>query len=328
MKDPEDGGSRIGIVFNGSPLFTGGPNSGESAIRRWIIENDWLEAIVGLPENLFYNTGIHTYIWVVSNQKPESRKGKVQLINARDQYKEMKKNLGEKSHKLTPENIEKVTSLFGNLSSNGRSKIVPNEELGYRRIIIDRPLRQRFQAKPDRIEDLDEERAFKNREKKKQEKIKEALTNLPSDRVWMDREEFRESLNNVFSKNQIDVSDSVVGNIENVLGESDPEAEICRNNKGEPEYDLNLRNKERVPLTEDPYEYFEREVEPYVQNAWINEESKRFDGKDGELGIVGYEINFNKFFYEYQPPRELDEIDRDIRKLEEEIDKTLQEVMN
>jgi type I restriction enzyme M protein len=156
MKDPDDGGSRIGIVFNGSPLFTGGPNSGESAIRRWIIENDWLEAIIGLPERLFYNTDIHTYIWVVSNRKPEQREGKVQLVDARDQYAEMKKNLGDKSHKLTNKHINEITSVFGDFQGSKRSEIVSNDEFGYRRIVIDRPLRLAFEADSDRIDLLDE----------------------------------------------------------------------------------------------------------------------------------------------------------------------------
>jgi len=129
MKDPEDGGSRIGIVFNGSPLFTGGPTSGESVIRRWIIENDWLEAIVGLPENLFYNTGIHTYIWILSSRKPDSREGKIQLINAQDMYQEMDESLGEKRHKLSKGHINEITQLFGDLEANGRSKILDKKAL-------------------------------------------------------------------------------------------------------------------------------------------------------------------------------------------------------
>lgn len=319
MKTQEEGGSRIAIVFNGSPLFTGGPNSGESSIRRWIIENDWLEAIVGLPERLFYNTGIHTYIWILSNDKPKHRENKIQLIDATDLYEEMNRNLGEKSHRLNDEHIEEITRLFGDLSANGRSKVVSTEEFGYRRIVIDRPLRMNFEATEDRIGRLDDERAFTNRSAEKQNAIKEALFELPDNQVWKDNIEFREALNNIFEERGIDVSDSVIGNIENALGERDPEAEICRSKSGDPEHDTDLREYAKIPLGVDPHKYFEEEIEPHVPDAWINEESKRYDDKDGELGIVGYEINFNRHFYDYESPRPLSEINSDIEEVEQKI---------
>jgi type I restriction enzyme M protein len=327
MKPQDQGGSRIAIVFNGSPLFSGGPNSGESAIRRWIIENDWLEAIVGLPDKLFYNTDIHTYIWILSNNKSTEREGKVQLIDARDLYESMRKNLGDKSNKLNNEHISKITSIFGEFENGDRSKIVANEEFGYRRIVIDRPLRLSFSVSPEKIDLLDEERAFSNREEEKQEAIKDALGNLSQENAWKDRKSFHDDLERVFDNAGISVTKSVIGNIENVLGERDSDAEICRDSKGEPEYDLDLRSNERIPLGEDPYEYFEREVEPHVPNAWINEESKRYDDKDGELGIVGYEINFERQFYQYEPPRSLEEIDQDIEEIEDEIVELLEEVV-
>jgi len=328
MKSSEKGGSRIAIVFNGSPLFTGGPNSGESAIRRWIIENDWLEAIVGLPENLFYNTGIHTYIWVLSTDKPEPRKGKIQLINARDLYEELNRNLGDKSHKLTKEHIGEVSNIFGDLEANGRSKIVSNEEFGYRRIVIDRALRMSFKATNNRIESLDEERAFTNRDKAIQKDVKRALKTLNSEKVWQDRDEFIGEVKSCFEQNDIDVRNSVYNAIERALGERDPNAEIVTNSKGEPEHDIDLRERERVPLGEDPQEYFEQQIKPYVENAWINDSSKYYDEQDGELGVVGYEINFEKFFYNYDPPRPLEEINSDIDQLEGEIVDLIQEVKN
>ncbi len=328
MKPSEKGGSRIAIVFNGSPLFTGGPNSGESAIRRWIIENDWLEAIVGLPENLFYNTGIHTYIWVLSTDKPEPRKGKIQLINARDLYEELNRNLGDKSHKLTKEHIGEVSNIFGDLEANGRSKIVSNEEFGYRRIVIDRALRMSFKATNNRIESLDEERAFTNRDKAIQKDVKRALKTLNSEKVWQDRDKFIGEVKSCFEQNDIDVRNSVYNAIERALGERDPNAEIVTNSKGEPEHDIDLRERERVPLGEDPQEYFEQQIKPYVENAWINDSSKYYDEQDGELGVVGYEINFEKFFYNYDPPRSLKEINSDIDQLEGEIVDLIQEVKN
>jgi len=326
--NPEDkGGSRIAIVFNGSPLFNGGPNSGESAIRRWIIENDWLEAIVGLPDRLFYNTDINTYIWVLSNRKSNRRKNNIQLIDAREFYENMKKNLGDKSHKLAEEHIGEISSLFGEFNEGDRSKIVSSEEFGYRRIVVDRPLRLSFKATPERIALLDDERAFNNRDEDQQEAIKQALNKLPQGDVWTDREEFHEALDNVFNDADISVTKSVVGNIESALGERDPNAKICRDNSGDPEHDLDLREMERVPLEEDPVEYFEREIKPHVPKAWINKESKRYDDKDGELGIVGYEINFEQYFYEYEPPRSLNEINEDIESLESELSDLLNEVI-
>lgn len=325
MKPASKGGSRLSIVFNGSPLFTGGPNSGESAIRRWIIENDWLEAIIGLPENLFYNTGIHTYIWVLTNRKPAHRQGKVQLINARETYAEMDDNLGDKRHELTQNNIREITRLYGVFEGTDNSVILDNEDLGYRRIVIDRPLRLSFEATEDRIEQLDDERAFSNRDEEKQEAIKQALGKLP-DKTWKSQDEFRAALNGVFKHMDLDVSKSVIGNIENALGERDPKAEVCTDSSGELEHDTDLREYERIPLGEDPHEYFEREVEPHVADAWVNEDSRYYDDKDGKLGAVGYEINFNRFFYEYEPPRDLEEIDQDISQLESEIVELLGEV--
>jgi type I restriction enzyme M protein len=326
MKPESKGGSRLAIVFNGSPLFNGGPNSGESAIRRWLIENDWLEAIVGLPENLFYNTPIRTYIWVLSNRKPTEREGKVQLIDARDLYAEMDESLGDKRHYLTGEQIDKIASLFGDLEANGRSKIVDNEDFGYRRIVIDQPLRLRFQVTAERITALDDERAFTNRDPEIRTSVKEALSEMDSEQVWMNREEFLNDVELQLNMAGLDLRKSVYNAIERAMGERDPEAEICRKANGDPEHDGDRREKERVPLGTDPREYFEREVVPYLENAWINESSKYHDDKDGELGVVGYEINFNRYFYEYKPPRELAEIDEDIRELEGEISKLLREV--
>jgi len=326
MKPKEEGGSRLAIVFNGSPLFTGGPNSGESAIRRWIIENDWLEAIVGLPENLFYNTGINTYIWVLSNRKPTVRKGKVQLIDARDMYEEMDESLGEKRYKLSEKHIREITNLFGDLEANGRSKVLDNVEFGYRRIVIDRPLRMSFQATEERIESLHDERAFTNRDEETQEAVKEALYSMDSETVWMDRDEFNDEVELAFNMYGVDVRKSVYNAIERALGDRNPEAEIVTNSKGEPEHDTDLRDRERVPLSRNPLEYFEQEVKPHVENAWINESSKYHDDQDGKLGVVGYKINFNRFFYEYEPPRPLEEINKDIRELENGISEMLEEI--
>jgi len=327
MKPGEEGGSRLAIVLNGSPLFAGGPNSGESSIRRWIIENDWLESVIGLPKNLFYNTGIHTFIWVLSNDKPPHRQGKIQLIDGRDLYEEMDESLGEKRHKLSQEHIKEITRIFGDIEANGRSKVLNNQDIGYRRIVIDRPLRLQFQATKERIDNLQEERAFTNRDKETQKKIKEALQTLDSDRVWMDRDLFFEDVDTVFAEEGISVRNSVYNAIERALGERDPDAEIVTNSKGDPEHDTELRDRERIPLTVDPEEYFEREVKPYVDNAWINEDSRYHDDKDGKLGTVGYEINFNRHFTNYEPPRSMEEINSDLREIHERVSELMEEVI-
>jgi len=328
MNDPDDGGSRIGIVFNGSPLFTGGPNSGESAVRRWIIENDWLETIVGLPKNLFYNTGIHTYIWILSNNKPDDRQGKIQLIDARDMYEEMDETLGEKRYKLSSDHIKTITEIFGELKTNGRSKILPNEEFGYRRIVIDRPLRMKFQATPDRIESLHDERAFTNRDEETQEAMKNALNSLDAEKVWMNRDKFIEDVKLCMNMNGVEVRNSVYNAIERALGERDPEADIVRNSKGEPEHDTDLRDREKVPLDQDPHEYFEENVKPHLENAWINTSSKYHDEKDGNLGVVGYEIGFSRYFHEINSHRSIEDIDRDLNDVEEEISDRLNKVVS
>jgi type I restriction enzyme M protein len=162
MKPVKDGGSRLGIVFNGSPLFTGDAGSGESEIRRWVIENDWLEAIVALPDQLFYNTGIFTYVWIVTNRKPKPRRGKVQLINAVDLYRKMRKSLNNKRNELGDEHIAEITRLYGEFAEGERSKVFDNADFGYRQITVERPLRLNFQASPERIARLRETTAFQN----------------------------------------------------------------------------------------------------------------------------------------------------------------------
>jgi type I restriction enzyme M protein len=328
MKPPEEGGSRIAIVFNGSPLFNGGPNSGESAIRRWILENDWLEAIVGLPENLFYNTGIHTYIWILSNDKPEQRADRVQLIDAQDLYVEMDESLGEKRHELAQEHIDEISRIFGDLEANGRSKIVPTEEFGYRRIVIDRPLRMSFRATEERIESLDDERAFTNRNEETQQAVKEALRTLDSEKQWMDRDEFINDVELVFNMNGVGVRNSVYNAIERALGEQNDDAEIVTDSNGDAEYDTDRRERERVPLNTDPHKFFEEEIEPYQESAWINQSNNYHDDQDGRLGVIGYEINFEHHFMEFQDTRNIERINEDINTFSQEIVEMFQEVMD
>lgn len=340
MKDPKEGGSRVAIVMNGSPLFTGDAGSGESEIRRWILENDWLEAIVAMPEQLFYNTGIATYVWVLSNRKAGRRKGKVQLIDACDFWAPMRKSLGNKRRELSPEQIERITDIFMALAEGDHYRIYNTTYFGYRKVRVERPLRLNFQASPERIERLNEERAFQNLTKSKKKKPEaraeeEALgreyqqailatLEAMSDRLDKDRPSFTRALTKAAKERRLKLTAPLKKAILQALSERDETAEICRDNNGNPEPDSELRDYENVPLGEDVEAYFAREVQPYIPDAWIDQGFR--DHKDGEVGRVGYEINFNRYFYEYQPPRPLHEIEADIRAVEEEMIEMLREV--
>ena len=308
MNPVDNGGSRIGIVFNGSPLFTGAAGSGESEIRKWIIENDWLEAIIGLPTDMFYNTGIATYIWILSNRKDEQRKGKIQLIDATQMYRKMRKSLGSKRNELSDGDIDNIVKLYGNFEVNEKSKIFDNEDFGYSTITVERPLRLNFKASSERIAHLREQPEFRKNEKDL-ENIEKILTSLDQNRIYRNREEFTKDLEVLFFTNGISLANGIVKSILQALSERDENADICLDRKSMPESDPELRDRENVPLKEDIQAYFEREVKPYVPDAWI----------DFSKTKVGYEIPFTRHFYKYVPPRPPEEIDADLKKLGKEI---------
>jgi type I restriction enzyme M protein len=341
MKAPEDGGGRVAIVMNGSPLFTGDAESGESEIRRWILENDWLEAIVALPEQIFYNTGITTYIWLLTNRKEERRRGKVQLINAADFWAPARKSLGNKRREISREHIRQITELYLAFAEDEHSRIFSTSDFGYRKIVIERPLRLNFQASAERIARLQDQKAFRdlaNGKRKKgqpalfgngggaelQAAILAMLAKLPGT-LYKDRATFEQALTGAAHAARLTLTPAISKAILNALGERDETAEICRDQDGNPEPDPDLRDTENVPLNEAIWQYFEREVRPHVPDAWIN--TKVRDRKDGQVGKVGYEINFNRYFYKYQPPRPLEEIEADLRALEKDIVELLREVM-
>jgi type I restriction enzyme M protein len=414
---PERGGegSRIGIVFNGSPLFTGDAGGGESNIRRWIIENDWLEAVVGLPDQLFYNTGIHTYIWIVSNRKPASRKGKVQLIDATGVFLKMKKSLGNKRNRIGDNQIGNITRLYGEFTEGEQVKIFANRDFGYLKMVVERPLRLNFAVNEKRIEAVKKSVYFvglatsKKRKagkaedievgKQKQARIlavlEEMITteacnqkNLAQRRkgakdsnssaalrlersgreikiclenknvkgstensengLVKDRAVFEKVLEKGFHDSEVKLDAALKKALlaPGALGEKDPMAEICRDKKGNPEPDPDLRDTENVDLPEGialplPLEYegkknkgkvdksgllelvrehceeyLKREVLPYRPDAWIDHDKIK----------VGYEIPFTRHFYKYSPPRPLNKIAADIRALETEIVRMLAEV--
>jgi len=338
-KESKDGGSRVAIIMNGSPLFTGDAGSGESEIRRWILENDWLEALIALPEQLFYNTGIATYVWVLTNRKAPERKGKVQLIDATSFWVPMRKSLGDKRREIPLEKAGEILHLLRDFREGEHVKIFPTTHFGFRKITVERPLKLNFQAAPERIARLDEEKGFKNlaQSKKKgaagakeeaegraqQEAVRRFLRTLPGT-LFKDRDEFESVLDAAAKKSGFKLPAPARKAVLSALSDRDETAAICRNKDGNPEPDPELRDTESVPLSESVEAFFEREVKPHVPDAWIDT-SKR-DEKDGQAGIVGYEINFNRYFYQYTPPRPLEEIETDIRAVEKDIVRMLAEV--
>jgi type I restriction enzyme M protein len=353
-KEPARGGSRVAIIMNGSPLFTGDAGSGESEIRRWILENDLLEALIALPEQLFYNTGIATYVWVLTNRKRPERRGKVQLIDATRFWTLLRKSLGAKRREIPFEKKEDILALLRSfedgesrrLADGGEerevavSRIYPTAHFGFRKITVERPLRLDFQATPERIARLEEESAFKSlalsRKKVAAAKVKEEeagraqqaairklLESLPGE-LHLDRAEFEAVLGKAALKAGVKLAAPVKKAILSVLSERNEKAEICSDRDGHPEPDPELRDSESVPLSESVEGFFEREVKPHIPDAWID--TTRRDPQDGEVGIVGYEINFNRYFYEYRPPRPLEQIEADIQAVEKEIVAMLREV--
>jgi len=372
--DRDKPGSRAAIVFNGSPLFTGGAGSGESEIRRWIIERDQLEAIIALPEQMFYNTGIGTFIWVVTNRKADHRKGNIQLIDARERYTPMKRSLGDKRRYLDQAALDAVTREHGAFANSKTSRIFDNTDFGYRRISVLRPLRLCFQLTVEAREhflntypDL-----FDALQAVQDELGTEPL--LDWNRVW-------DVVQQVFKTLPDDVEGWAKGAkgtvqkkiLRDCFTTVDPEAApvIAKHHKIEPldraalfpgqtlpaditkdelyallglhklpsprgrwaggdgvyieyEPDPALKDTESVPLKGDIVSYVLREVRPYVADAWIDREA--LDEWDGGIGKVGYEINFNRVFFQYQPPRPLHEIDAELAAVEKRILCLLSEV--
>lgn len=287
MKHNTPLGSRIAEVHNGSSLFTGDAGQGESNIRRWILENDWLEAIIALPLNMFYNTGIATYIWVLTNRKPEHRRGKVQLIDATQWFKPLRKNLGKKNCELAPEDIQKVIDAFLDFSESEQSKLFPNEAFGYWKVVVERPLR---------IKGIDPTKAYSSKE------IKELKATNGVD----------ESAQPVIKKiHKSAAPDPMHGLFEVVIG-----GKTC---VVEYEPDTDLRDTENVPLLEEGgiEAFIQREMLPHVPDAWVDDDKTQ----------IGYEISFTRYFYKPKPMRSLEEIRRDIKALEKETEGLLDEVL-
>lgn len=302
-------GSRAAIIMNGSPLFSGGAGSGESEIRKYLFENDLVEAIVGLPTEMFYNTGIVTYIWVLTNKKGKERRGKVQLIDATSFWKKMPKSLGSKRRFMDEnDNIPDAVRIYGEFEDGEFSKVLPNEAFGYQAIIVERPLRLNFQTSPERLARLDEEKSLMKNGLNLQ-KLKATLSAIQGVTVFTSRPAFLKALDAALKKANISLTPPQYKAVWQALSERDETAEVCVGAKGKPEPDPDLRDTENVPLDDDVEAYFRREVKPYAADAWIDHDRTK----------VGYEIPFTRYFYKYTPPRPLVEIDTDLKALTAKI---------
>jgi type I restriction enzyme M protein len=358
MRAPQDGGSRIGIVFNGSPLFTGDAASGESNIRQWIIENDWLEAVVALPDQLFYNTGISTYIWVLTNRKEPRRQGRVQLIDARQFYVKMKKSLGNKRNKIgdrdenEPDQIGDITRIFGNfqhdeartLSMNGKgnektltvSKVFDNADFGFSKITVERPLRLNFQASAERLERLEDETVFKNLATSNKKSEAARLKEIESGK---NRQEEIRALLRVFAtthggKIYKDRKDFLLAlremDRQHGVRLSASELKALLNALGERDDTAEIcrdrhGNPEPDPELRDTENVpLKESIEAYFQREVLPHVPDAWI--DGSKTKIGYEIPLNRHFYSYEPPRPLEEIEADIKALEREIVELLSEV--
>ena len=310
MRPVEDGGGRAAIVLNGSPLFSGGAESGPSEIRRWLLENDLVEAIVALPTNMFYNTGIATYIWLLDNTKQSERVGKVQLIDGTDLYAKMRKSLGSKNREVTDMHRQTILRIYDEMADQGRSKILTNDQFGYWTITVERPLRLNFACTPERI---DRALGAKPLKAVNAAELRECLETFGA-HTYINREAFLKDLNPHLRLHDLVLSTPQRRSLWLALGEHDDNADICLDKNGNPEPDPALRDTENVPFTyggntesvdgqtSTVEAYFNAEVLPHVPDAWVDTMKIK----------VGYEIPFTRLFYKYQPPRTLDEIDADL----------------
>ena len=340
MKEPKDGGSRIAIIHNGSPLFTGDAASGPSEIRKYILENDLLEAIIALPNDIFYNTGIATYIWVLSNKKAGTRReGKVQLINANGLYEKRRKALGNKRNDIPESAIQEITRLYGDFVESEISKIFDTADFGYTKITVEQPFRLHFSVTYKRMKKLFEEKdslipkfdalcqemfpgkhlhpAIK--EPKFIMRVLEICCGLEKEKRYKNIDDFQKDFTTTWREKTGatgDIDPAIIDIISLLFATHDKDADILRTTKGAPIANPDLRDTENVPLKEDIQTYFEREVLPFAPDAWIDEKKSK----------VGYEIPFTRYFYKYEAPKPSAEIMQEILAIEAELDGALAEV--
>lgn len=308
---PENGGGRGAIVLSGSPLFNGDAGSGESQIRRFILENDYLEAIVALPTDIFFRTGIGTYVWLISNRKPTHRQNKVQLIDATGMASPMRKNEGEKSKYISQQNIDEITRTYADFSESAISKIFDYTDFGYRRIKTIRPLRYAMKIDENKIAEFTANKDFKKLSEPDQTALIAHLNHFSGSL------KFGEFVQKVLENAPLaKISKALKKSLIAHFGEKDENGEIVVID-GETLFDNDLNDYERVPLTMSVEDYFAQEVLPHAPDAQID--PKETDEQDGGLGKVGYEINFNRYFYQFEQPRHPNEVLADIQMLSNKV---------
>ncbi|ALN55364.1 N-6 DNA Methylase [Lysobacter enzymogenes] len=319
---PKNGGGRAAIVLSGSPLFTGNAGQGESEIRRWLLENDLIDAIVALPTDIFFRTGIGTYIWLLDNNKPKVRQGKVQLIDATGMHSPMRKGEGNKRRYVSDEQAQDIARLYADFTPSENVRIVNFRDFGYRRIKVQRPLRLLIRITEEAIESFKASKPFTKLDAKEQ---KAWLAFLAKQDDAIRPYEWMETLVEAAKKAKVGkVSNPLYAALETAFGVRDATAPIIVDEYGEPWPDKELEDFENVPLGKSIDRHMDTEVLPHVPDAWVD--TSYTDDRDGQVGKVGYEINFNRYFYKYVPPRDLHEIDAELKAVEAEIAALLNEV--
>lgn len=309
-------GSKLAIIFNGSPLFNGDAGSGPSNIRRHILEKDWLDAIVAMPTDLFYNTGIATYIWLINNRKPVSRQGKVQLINATgpEFCTLLRRNLGKKRYEISEDQSAAILSIYEACEETPVSKIFDTTDFGYTKVTVERPLRLRYDLTTEQRNTFALDKECLKLKDDRGEKLSAALVELAKQAPWKDDTKFVAALTKKLSfKPTAGLLKSLRAN----LGVRDETAEPVLNDDGQQVPDSELRDFENVPLKDDIDDYFRREVLPHVPDAWMDRSKDK----------VGYEISFTKYFYEYTPLRSTTDIAAELLALDEETENLLREIV-
>ena len=290
--------------------------SGESEIRRYLLEQDLVEAIIALPTDMFYNTGIATYIWILDNAKAPERKGKVQLVDATQMFEKMRKNLGSKRKEISPQNLRDIVRTYAAFEETETSKIFKNTDFGYRQITVERPLMLAFKIDQQLIEDAFLAKPVLKMSEDERTKLSSALNQMHNE--FTSRAEFLTALTEAAKKQGLSLAAPALKALVAIFGTRSDDAELCLDSKGKIEPDSDARDTENVPLSEDVEAYFEREVKQFAPDAWLDPTKEK----------IGYEIPFTRHFYKYEAPRSLEEIDADLNKLIAEISQLLIEIEN
>lgn len=323
LERPENGGGRAAIILSGSPLFTGNAGQGETEIRRWLLEYDLIDAIVALPTDIFFRTGIGTYIWLLDNNKPEARQNKVQLIDASNMHTAMRKAEGNKRRYVSNEQAQDIARLYADYAPSENVRIVHYRDFGYRRIKVHRPLRLVVNITDEALAELSASKAFAKLDVAEQDKWRALLSERKGEILaygWLTEALPKLAKEAGLSK----VGKPLAKAFQEALGVRDPNAPVVLDDEGTPVPDKELEDFETVPLNQGINDYFVTEVLPHAPDAWVD--SDYVDERDGLIGKVGYEINFNRYFYKYVPPRDLNAIDAELKSVEADITALLNEV--